>query len=63
MKTKLYFLQQLILVLFFRIYKYHLPFNPFHSAYLQMGSLENSEDTDEMPLQVAFHKGLHYLQR
>ena len=28
-----------------------------------MGTLENSEDPDEMPHDVAFHQGLHCLQR
>ena len=28
-----------------------------------MGALANSEDPDEMPYTVAFHKGLHFLLR
>ena len=28
-----------------------------------MGTLANSEDPDEMPQNVAFHQGLHYLLR
>ena len=28
-----------------------------------MGTLTNREDTDEMPQNVAFHQGLHCLQR
>ena len=27
-----------------------------------MGTLANSEDSDEMPHNAAFHQGLHYLQ-
>ena len=50
-------------------------FLPFHSIletfidffilhrYLQTGTLASSEDSDEMPLDVAFHQGLHCLQR
>ena len=28
-----------------------------------MGTLANSEDLDEMPPNVAFHQGVHYLRR
>ena len=28
-----------------------------------MGTLENSEDPDEMPHNAAFHQGLHCLQK
>ena len=37
--------------------------DPFHSGYLQTGTLANSEDSDEMPHNVAFHQCLHCLQR
>ena len=36
---------------------------PFHSGYLQSGTLANSEDQDEMTHNAAFHQGLHCLQR
>ena len=38
-------------------------FNPFYSGYLHTDTLANSEDPDEMPHNVAFHQGLHCLQR
>ena len=31
-----------------------MSFNPFHSEYLQTGTLTNSKDPDEMPHNVAF---------
>ena len=37
--------------------------NLFHSGYQLTGTLANSEDPDEMPHQVAFHPGLHFLLR
>ena len=36
--------------------------NPFHSGYLQTGTMANSEGPDEMPHTVAFRLGLHCLQ-
>ena len=41
----------------------HTLVNPFHSRYLQTGTLANSEDPDEMPHKAAFHLGLHCLLR
>ena len=38
-------------------------FNPFHSGYLQTGLFVDSRDPDEMPHYVAFHLGMHCLQR
>ena len=37
-------------------------FDPFHSGYLQTGTLANSEDPDEKLYNAAFHQGLHCLQ-
>ena len=34
---------------------------PFHSGYLQTGTLANSEDPDKIPHNAAFHQGLHWL--
>ena len=42
---------------------YSFTVNPCHSGHLQTGTLANSEDTDEMPHNAAFHQGLHCLQR
>ena len=33
--------------------------NPVYSRYLQTGTLTNSEDSDEMPHNAAFHQGLY----
>ena len=38
-------------------------FNPFNSGYQLTGTLANSEDQDEMLLNVTFHQGLHCLLR
>ena len=38
-------------------------FNPFKSGNSETGIFANSEDPDEMPQNVAFHQGLHYLLR
>ena len=42
---------------------YPLTRNMFNSGYFQTGTLPNREDPDEMPHNVAFHQGLHYLSR
>ena len=36
---------------------------PLHSVYQLTGTFANSGDPDEMLLYVAFHQGLHCLQR
>ena len=33
--------------------------HPFHSGYLQTGTLVNNEDPDEMSHNAAFHQCLH----
>ena len=38
-------------------------FSPLLTGNLEMGTLANSEDPDEMPQNVAFHQGLHGLLR
>ena len=37
--------------------------NPLNTSDSKMCTLANSEDPDEMPLNVAFHQGLHCLLR
>ena len=37
--------------------------NPLKTKTPKMGTLENSEDPDEMPQYAAFHQGLHCLLR
>ena len=37
--------------------------NPFYSGYMSTGNLANSKDSDEMLHNVAFHLGLHCLQK
>ena len=42
---------------------FHFLNNRLHSAYRYTDTLVNSGDPVEMPLEVAFHQGLHFLQR
>ena len=35
--------------------------NPLYTGNPQTGTSTNSEDSDEMPLHMAFHQGLHCL--